>query len=61
MFLDDPYHGYSEGNFTDNELLDVSKLFLDFIKQVDACQNTICKQLDVSLYGIIRSITRLTK
>ncbi|XP_061171036.1 uncharacterized protein LOC133180568 [Saccostrea echinata] len=45
-FIEDDYHSYSKGNFTDDEVRDPAKLVLDLINQVIKCKEGVYQKLE---------------
>lgn len=47
-YLNDSFHGYSLGNFTDSEMSDPSKILLDIVKIMNTCQQELYERVQVS-------------
>ncbi|XP_048746708.2 uncharacterized protein LOC125659164 [Ostrea edulis] len=45
-FIEDSYHSYSTGNFTDDEVRDPGKLILDLVNQVIKCKEGVYQKLE---------------
>ncbi len=48
-YIKDTYHGYSNGNFTDEELVEPAKLIMDFTKALDQAKGLVQTTLEVGM------------